>query len=321
MSLAQMQVFNDYVQPAIIEQLGQMVEKFNAASGGALLLTTEGFTGDFFQQSFFQSLHTAGRRVDRYAANAAVTPIDLTQIRESAVKVAGGIGPVRYEPSQMTWLNKPTGEGIEVMSRNFAEIIMQDELNTVIACLVAALENQANVRHDISATGPITMAELNSGHALFGDSSSMLQTEVMSGKMFHQLIGQNINNTNRLFEVGNVTVLDYLGKNVVVTDAPALSETGAPNKDKVLTLCQGAAIVTDGAGSLVSNIETNNGNERIETTMQIDYDFGVSMKGYSWDETNGGKSPNDAALQTGANWDPVMTSHKHTAGVITIGQA
>ncbi len=41
MSLSQMQVFNKYVMPATIETLSQMVEKFNAASGGAIRLTTE----------------------------------------------------------------------------------------------------------------------------------------------------------------------------------------------------------------------------------------------------------------------------------------
>ena len=46
MALSQMQVFNEYIMPATIETLGQMVEKFNAASGGAITLTTEGFTGD-----------------------------------------------------------------------------------------------------------------------------------------------------------------------------------------------------------------------------------------------------------------------------------
>ena len=33
-------------------------------------MTTEGFDGDFLQESFFKAVHTAQRRVDRYAANA-----------------------------------------------------------------------------------------------------------------------------------------------------------------------------------------------------------------------------------------------------------
>ena len=38
---------------------------------------------------------------------------------------------------------------------------------------------------------------------------------------------------------------------------------------------------------MVSNIQTTNGQTRIETTMQVDYTFGLALKGYTWDETNG----------------------------------
>ena len=321
MSLSQMQVFNEYIMPATIETLGQMVNKFGEASGGAIRLTTDGFDGDFLQESFFAAIHSAQRRVDRYAANDPVATTNLTQLKHSSVKVAGGFGPIEYEPSQLTWLNKPTSEGIEVASRNFAEALMQDQLNTAIAALIAAIENQgATTTNDVSGTAGIDYAAMNLAHSLFGDRSSDLVTQVMTGQMYHKLIGQNLTNMTHLFQAQNVRVVDILGKLVVVTDAPALYEAGTPNKNKVLSLTAGAAIVHD-AGDLISNIDTINGNKRIVTTMQVDYTFGVGLKGYAWDETTGGKSPSDAALSTGANWDKVATDIKHTAGVITVGDA
>ncbi|HSG61690.1 MAG TPA: major capsid protein, partial [Pseudomonadales bacterium] len=63
------------------------------------------------------------------------------------------------------------------------------------------------------------------------------------------------------------------------------------------------------------------GKQRIETTLQADYDFGISLKGYAWDTASGGKSPTDAELATGGNWDQVATSIKHTAGVLTLASA
>jgi len=87
-----------------------------------------------------------------------------------------------------------------------------------------------------------------------------------------------------------------------------------------LALADGAAVVYDG-GDVISNIETSNGQTRIETTMQVDYTFGVALKGYTWDTVNGGKSPTDAELATGSNWDKVATSIKHTAGVLAVGDA
>jgi hypothetical protein len=321
MSLSQMQVFNEYIMPATIETLAQMVDKFNGASNGAIRLTTTGFDGDFLQQSFFAAIHSAQRRVDRYAAQASATATDLTQLQASGVKVAGGFGPIRFEPSQLTWLQKPTSEGIEVASRNFAEALLADQLNTAVAALCAAISNQgAATTNDVSGSAGISYSAMNGAHALFGDSSQLIVANVMNGSAYHKLIAQNITNAGQLFVAANVQVVDILGRPVIVTDAPALYVAGTPNKLRVLGLADGAATVYDG-GDVISNIQTNNGQTRIETTMQVDYTFGVALKGYTWDLVNGGKSPTDAELATGTNWDKVATSIKHTAGVMTIGNA
>jgi hypothetical protein len=321
MSLSQMQVFNEYIMPATIETLAQMIDKFNGASNGAIRLTTTGFDGDFLQQSFFAAIHSAQRRVDRYAAQASATPTDLTQLQASGVKVAGGFGPIRFEPSQLTWLQKPTSEGIEVASRNFAEALLADQLNTAVAALCAAISNQgAATTNDVSGSAGISYSAMNGAHALFGDSSQLIVANVMNGSAYHKLIAQNITNAGQLFVAANVQVVDILGRPVIVTDAPALYVAGTPNKLRVLGLADGAATVYDG-GDVISNIQTNNGQTRIETTMQVDYTFGVALKGYTWDLVNGGKSPTDAELATGTNWDKVATSIKHTAGVMTIGNA
>lgn len=319
MALSDMKVFNEYIMPATIETLGQMVEKFNAASAGAIRLTTTGFDGDFYQESFFAAVHSAQRRVDRYASNSSASATDLSQLQKNGVKVAGGFGPIKFEPSQLTWLRKPTAEGIEVASRNFAEALMKDQLNTAIACLVAAIENQAAATNDVSATGGVTYRAINGAHGKFGDSSSLIVANVMNGATYHGLIDLNLANAEQLFNFGGVQVVDILGKLVVVTDAPALSDTtGSPDVYKVLGLVRDAAVVYDG-GDVISNIETTNGMQRIVTTMQVDYTFGVALKGYSWDTGNGGKSPTDNELATGSNWDKVATDIKHTAGVIAIG--
>lgn len=324
MSLTHNKVFNEFIMPATIETLGQMVEKFNAASRGAIRLTMDGFTGDFLQESFFAAVHAAQRRVDRYATNAAASVTDLSELKRSSVKVAGGFGPIRYEPSQLTWLQRPTAQGIEVASRNFAEAMLKDQLNTAIAALVAAIENQSTATYNGLTPSPdlgISYTTINNSHAKFGDASGNLVCEVMTGSVFHKLIGQNLANAATLFNAGNVTIVDVLNKAVVVTDAPALYQTASPvSKEKVLSLVEGAAVVFDG-GDVIPNIETSNGLERIVTTMQVDYTFGLGLKGYTWDEGNGGKSPTDAELATGSNWDKVATDIKHTAGVIAVGSA
>ena len=319
MSLSQMQVFNQYLMPVLAEIYPQEIQKFNAASNGAIVLQSAVFDGDFFRESFYNALHSAQRRVDRYAAQASAAATDLTQSQQSMVKVAGGFGPIRYEPSQMSWLNKPTQEGIEVAARMFAEALLADQLNTAVAAGVAAIGNVAALTNDVSASAKITHSALNSTDALFGDMSQRLVARIMTGLQYHTLIGENLANAQELFKSDTVRIVDILGKAIVVTDVPALRVTGTPNKQKVLTLVAGGIMVSD-SGDLITNIETKNGQTRIETTMQSDYTFGLGIKGFTWDETNGGKSPTDAELATGTNWDKIKTSVKECAGVLTVGQ-
>ncbi|EPC7369860.1 major capsid protein [Pseudomonas aeruginosa] len=320
MALSNMKVFNEYLKQTTIETLQQDVEKFNAASAGSIRLTTQGIDGDFLQESFWAGLHSAQRRVDRYAANGAQASTPLSQKQYDSVKIAGGFGPIIWEPSQLSWVQKNPEEALEVISRNLSESIMADQLNTAIAALVAAIGNQPTAVNDVSATAGITYVAINNAHALFGDASQRLVAQVMTGAMYHKLMGQNLANAERLFQFGGVQVVDILGKAVIITDAAALFESGTPDKQKVLSLADGAAMVMDGS-DLITNIETTNGNQRIETTMQSDYSFGLGLKGYTWDVTNGGKSPTDAELATGSNWDLVANSIKATAGVLTIGDA
>jgi hypothetical protein len=320
MSLSNMKVFNEAVQETTIETLAQLVEKFNEASAGTIVLTAEGFMGDYRMRNIWASLAGARRRVDRYATNAAQASTALAQLQEIGVKVAGGFGPVVFEPGQLSWVQKNPAEAIAVISQALAEGILQDQLNTAIAALVAAIEAQTTATTYDTGTGPISYIDLNLAHAKFGDHSGSILANVMNGTAYHALIGQNLANAEELFQAGGVTITDILGKRMVVTDAPSLVESGTGADIKALGLVAGAATVYDGS-DLITNVITTNGKERIESTFQADYTFGLALKGYAWDTNTGGKSPTDAELATGGNWDKVATSIKHTAGVLVLANA
>jgi hypothetical protein len=314
MGLSLMQIFNEYIMPAAYEELAQKVEKFNAASNGAIVLTGEGFEGSFYERSFYTSLSSAMRRVNRFGTNNPVASIALAQDKDNFVKVAGGFGPVELEPSQLTWLLKDPAEATVVVSGQFADLLLQDQLNAAIAAAVAAIGNQAGATLDVSATDGISYSGLNSAHAKFGDASQSLAVEIMTGVTYHKLIGQNIANSVDLFTAPNVTVVNILGKPIIVTDAPALLNG---TKESILSLSAGGVTIAD-SGDLITNIETTNGYDRIITTLQSDYTFGLNVKGYRW---NGSASPLNAALGTGTNWDLVAQSIKNSAGVILVGDA
>lgn len=316
MALSDMQVYNDEIVGTTIELLGQQIDKFNAASGNTILLSAATFRGDFSKESFFNQIASAQRRVDRFAANAAQASTSLTQGELVGVKVAGGFGPVLFEPSQMTWLEEDPGAAIVAISQGFADALLADQLNTAVGCAVAATQNQTALVNDVSLVSGITQQALNGSHAKFGDSSMMLRADVMTGRVYHALVDEALANSNRLFESANVQVVDILGKIGVISDIPALQPDAST--DIVLSVTN-AGVIADNSSDIISNMETTNGQTRIETTWQADYSFGVKLKGYAWDTTTGGPSPLDAALFTGANWTKAVAEDKHLLGTLAIG--
>lgn len=320
MALADMKVYNDDIVGTTIELLGQKTDQFNAASGGAIVLSTAAWRGDFSRESFFNQIASAKRRVDRYAAIATQPATALTQGEHVGVKVAGGFGPVLFEPAQMTWLNEDPASAIRAISEGFSDALLADQLNTAVGSAVAAVSGQAALVNDVSATGGLTLNVLNNSHAKFGDQSQLLVTDVMTGAAWHKLVDKALTNSSQLFASGNVMVVDILGKRYVISDIPALYEAGTPNKSKVLSVVANGIIV-DNASDIISNVDTSNGNTRIQTTWQADYTFGLKLKGYSWDVANGGKSPLDAELFTATNWDKAVAENKHTLGTLAIADA
>ncbi|GDD10666.1 hypothetical protein HmCmsJML201_03024 [Escherichia coli] len=320
MSLSDMKVYNDDIVGTTIELLGQKTDQFNAASGGAIVLSTASWRGDFSRESFFNQIASAKRRVDRYAAIASQAATALTQGEHVGVKVAGGFGPVLFEPAQMTWLNEDPASAIRAISEGFSDALLADQLNTAVGAAVAAVSGQTALVNDVSATAGLSLNVLNNSHAKFGDQSQLLVTDIMTGVAYHTLVDKALTNANQLFVAGNVMVVDVLGKRYVISDIPALYEAGSPNKTKVLSVVANGIIV-DNASDIISNIDTSNGNTRIQTTWQADYSFGLKLKGYSWDVTNGGKSPLDAELFTAINWNKAVVENKHTLGTLAIADA
>ena len=317
MSLSNRTVWDQYIVPATMEYFADQVRLFNEASRNTIVLDSANFRGDFIQQAFFDSVRSAQRRTDMYATNDAVNPTDITDHTQTGVKVAGGFGPIRYEPAQHLWMLEPTARSIEVASRNFADALLYDQINTSIGVAVAAIQSQGTAATNGAIATELTYDTINMAHAKFGASSGLILADIMTGMQYHKFVSKNLTNApSLLFKAENVTVVDILGKAVVVVDAPGLTATDGTNR--VLGLTRGAVVASD-SGDLITNVQTNNGKSRIETTFQADYNFTLKVKGYSWDTTTGGKSPLDAELHSSANWSKVTESLKSTAGVLAIG--
>lgn len=315
-----MQVYDTEIYTTTIELLGQKLEAFNAASGGTIVLNTNAWAGNYTKESFFQSISGAQRRVDRGIANSSQSATTLAQGEFVGVKVAGGFGPIVFEPGQITYLNENPEGAIMAISEGFSDALLADQLNTCVGAGVAAVENIAALVNDVSASAGLSQQALNAGHFKFGDMQGMLVADIMHSTGNESLIDKALANGEQLFVSSNVTVISILNKIIVVSDIPALFVAGTPNKTKVLSVTAGGIIVSN-SSDIITNMETKNGNKRIETTWQADYTFGIQLKGYAWDIANGGSSPTDAELFTGTNWDIAVTSTKHSLGTLTVADA
>jgi hypothetical protein len=318
MATSDMIDFNQQTQAVATETVAQYLNTFNQASGGALLLGSQSTLGDYVEEASYKAISALVSRRDAYGSGALATKA-LQQLKDVAVKVDQSIGPVEWTIEQFARLLKNEEEAGLIIGEQAAEAMIQDYLNTAAASLVAAIGNQASLVNDYSATGTAKLVELNTAAGKFGDRQMSLAAWLMHSKVFTDLTNEAITNTSQLFNVGNIRVMqDGLGRRYVVTDAPALLTAGAPDKYNTVGLVPGAAMVE--TQPLLTMTQPKADQENMGTVWKGESSFTIGLKGYAWDTTNGGKSPTDAELATGTNWDLIASDTKDTAGVMLISQ-
>lgn len=319
MAMSNMVVFDDYVQRTITEVIAQQVDLFNAASNGTITLTTQRNRGDFAHYSQFAEITGLIRRRDVYASGA-VGPVALSMLQNASVKVAAGTPPIAFNPSQFTWIQEQPEVAGVVIGEQVAIGQFQDMLNAGLKSARSAFVNAgAAAAYNIAAQGAMTLNGLNRGAQKFGDRAQNIRAWVIHSTPLHDLFDQSLTNTNRLFTFGDVRVLeDGFGRRFIVTDSSSLygSVTSPDVTDYyTLGLVENAIVVEDN-GDFFSNLQTVNGDENITRSWQGEWTYNLALKGYTWDTTSGGKSPTDAELGTGTNWDKTANDIKNTAGVV-----
>lgn len=318
MATSDMIIFNEQTQLVATETVAQALAAFNEASGGGLLLGSRSTLGDYVEEASYKAIAGLVSRRDAYGTGA-LTPKQIEQLNDISVKVDQNIGPMEWTVEQFARLMKNEEEAGLIIGEQAAEAMIQDYLNTTAAALVAAVGNQATLVNDYSATGTAKLVELNKAAGKFGDRQQSLVAWLMHSKVYTDLTNEAITNTSQLYNIGNIQVMqDGLGRRYVVTDAPALSVAGAPDKYNSLGLVAGAAMVETSA--LLTMTQPKADQENMGTIWKGESSFTIGLKGYSWDTANGGKSPTDAELATGANWELIASSTKDTAGVMLISQ-
>lgn len=315
-----LEVFNKQTHAVMTETIDQEVEKFNAASGGAIQLVSKPHRGDFDEKSEFKRLAGLVRRRNVYGTGA-IAAKRLEQLKDVAVKIAAGTPPIEWEPAHYAWTQQNPELAALVIGEQLAKGQIADMLNAGLLAATAAIGGNADVKHTMTTAA--NFKGLVAGSAKFGDRSGAIKAWVMHSAVMHKLYENALTNVERLFSYDSVNVIkDPFGRVFVVTDSPALSKTTTGAKP---TTTYNTLGLTDGGVVIGTNndfnavIENKTGNENIRAVYQAEWSFTAGVNGYAWDTTKG-KSPDDTQIGTSANWLKIATSNKDTAGVLVVSK-
>lgn len=317
MALSDLAVFSEYTYDAMTETIAQQIDLFNVASRNTIVLAAAAHQGDYSERAFYAKISGLVRRRDAYGSGSVASK-KLAHLVDTMVKIAGGTPPVELDPGQFKWIQQNPEVAGAAMGQQLARDMLADMLNVGISSCYSALSGVSAVVYDATGQTPDTLSplHLNKGAQKFGDRSSDIAAWIVHSTPMHDFYSNGLANAAQLFAYGTVNVIaDPFGRVFVVTDSPGLITAGVPNVYHNLGLVP-EAIRIDQNGDFTDNYETKNGDENIQRTYQAEWSYQLGIKGFAWDKTNGGKSPNDAALATGTNWDKYATSNKDIAGVV-----
>lgn len=316
-------IYDDQYYSGQWEIVDQVIAAFNAASAGAIQLTSEGIVGTYEKASFVQRI--PGLITRRNLSSVAQVNDIIMQMEEFInVKINRKVGPVAQTLDAWKKIGATPDEFSFALGKQVAEDKLKDQINTIIMALAAALQNQATNYYDATgqSTKTLTHNHLVNTMAKMGDASSSIVAWVMHSKPYHDLMGQAI--TDKIFGVANATI--YAGnvatfnRPTVVIDAPGLFIPGNSQADTYLTLglVQGAAGVKESEPESTILLPVT-GYEQLFYRLQGEFSYNIGCRGFRWNTgMGGGANPTDAALATGSNWIKAATSHKHLGGAVLL---
>lgn len=313
-------VYQEYMNTRITEKLTQVGDAFNAASRGAIRLTTVSRRGNYAYESFFSNLSGLITRRDNTSVSS-VNDIAMTQEENISVKIDRKIGPVgQTRDSFRKMTSRYDATMFSGVIGEQAAVAMQIEmLNTGLAAARAALYTQTASRNVQASLGSLDTATLVDGLAKMGDRADRIVCWVMHSAAYYDLVkGQiaaNIDGVSN-FNVATATPVT-LNRPVIVTDSASLiNQLNSPDVDNyhTLGLVEGGIQVEDTETTDVV-IDDVTGLDTLVVRYQGEYAYNLIIKGFKWDVGNGGANPNDTAVSTGSNWDTAYSSVKDRAGV------
>ena len=317
-------IYQEQFFGGMTETLQQATNVMNAASRGAILMTTERMKGDYEYESFFKTVSSLVSRQD-ITSNSGATALKLTQDEFIRVKCHRKIGPLSVTRKAFLQAGEDPELASFILGQQSAQAVAEDMLNTSLLAARVALANQSAVLNDATSLADTTCTYKNLINTLrkFGDKQSRIVAWVMHSTSWFDLGLDGVDNQIDSVASDIIRVLEVpgMGRPFIITDSDSLIATAdTPDSYYVLGLTAGGIQAMFTEDQYITSQEQL-GNEQIETMLQGEYAFNVGLKGFKWDVGNGGANPDSTAIGTGSNWDKAVTADKDLAGVVLKSQA
>lgn len=321
------QAFAENFSLGEFERMAQNISAMQALQG-AIRVRDQRLKGPYVHDNVIRRYATPVSRRDP-ASTSAATDIPVQATSDTRVKLKRAWGP--FANTKDAWHEMLSGAGndplalAQSLGQQAAEDQMRDELNAGLRAARAALAAQSDNTLDITgaSTTTLTADTLVDAASLFGDAfSARIVAWVGHAKPYYNLVKSQVS-TLRLdqysaerFMSGEVGPV--LGKPFYATDSDALTAVVSGTTVYYTLALVENAITIDNARPLDVAIDQITGLQNLVVRLQAEYDFNLGVKGFTWDVTNGGANPTDAAVATSTNWDKTGTTKKDLAGIVII---
>lgn len=313
-----LEIFANTLRTTTRQMVTQDIAAFNAASNGAMVLTTGNTLDDVITEIGFGMIAGLDSDRNQYAPVGQPAAIKvITELMSNRVNSAGRIGPAAISNGLLEKIHRNQADVAADIAAQASQVILQKYVNAGIAAAYGAISSQTGGAGKVNAVytqvAPVapalpedsylpTMRDFERAATLFGDARSQIRAWFVTGSQFGQMLSDsNMQNYERLWEIGNVQMYrDASGRVIVVTDAPALITNNG-----VLGLSTNGVVVESGAVTALS--WTEGLNENIEYYWRQDYTYGIGIKGYMVTDAfansiRGKKTATLEQLTTAANW-------------------
>ncbi|MBS9780966.1 MAG: hypothetical protein KGV56_00550 [Gammaproteobacteria bacterium] len=147
-----LEVFNKQTYAVMTETIDQEVNKFNAASGGVIVLANKPHSGDFDIKASFKAIANLVRRRNVYG-QGQIDKTTLQMLKDVAVKIAAGTPVVEWEPAQYAWVKQNPELAALTIGEQLAVGRIGDMLNAALSAGTSAIKGNTNLVH--TATGKV----------------------------------------------------------------------------------------------------------------------------------------------------------------------